>query len=64
MKNNENTIQIVFENQKNTKIEYVKGTGIGIQNIKNMMEQMKGESEIINNENRYAIVLSFPIYIE
>ena len=42
MKNNENTIQIVFENQKNTKIEYVKGTGIGIQNIKNMMEQMKG----------------------
>ena len=64
MKNNENMIQIDFENQKNTKKEYVKGTGIGIQNIKNMMEQMKGESEIINNENRYAIVLSFPIYIE
>ena len=64
MKNNENTIQIVFENQKNTKKEYVKGTGIGIQNIKNMMEQMKGESEIINNENRYAIVLSFPTYRE
>lgn len=53
-----------MKNQKNTKKEYVKGTGIGIQNIKNMMEQMKGESEIINNENRYAIVLSFPIYIE
>ena len=64
MKNNENTIQIVFENQKNTKKEYVKGTGIGIQNIKNMIEQMKGESEIINNGNRYAIVLSFPIYRE
>lgn len=64
VKNDENTIQIVFENQKNTKKEYVKGTGIGIQNIKNMMEQMKGESEIINNENRYMIVLSFPIYRE
>ena len=34
MKNNENMIQIDFENQKNTKKEYVKGTGIGIQNIK------------------------------
>ena len=63
-KNDENTIQIVFENQKNTKKEYVEGTGIGIQNIKNMMEQMEGKSEIINNENTYAIVLSFPIYIE
>ena len=29
-----------------------------------MMEQMEGKSEIINNENTYAIVLSFPIYIE
>ena len=37
MKNNENMIQIDFENQKNTKKEYVKGTGIGIQNIKNMI---------------------------
>ena len=64
VKNDENTIQIVFENQKNTKKEYVEGTGIGIQNIKNMMEQMEGKSEIINNENTYAIVLSFPIYIE
>ena len=35
-----------------------------IANIKNMMEQMKGEFEIINNGNRYAIVLSFPIYRE
>lgn len=64
VKNDENTIQIVFENQKNTKKEYVEGTGIGIQNIKNMMEQMEGKSEIINNENRYVIVLSFPIYRE
>lgn len=64
VKNNENTIQIVFENQKNTKKEYVKGTGIGIQNIKNMMEQMEGKSEIINNEKRYVIVLSFLIYRE
>ena len=64
VKNDKNTIQIVFENQKNTKKEYVEGTGIGIQNIKNMMEQMEGKSEIINNENTYAIVLSFPIYIE
>ena len=46
-------------------LKYVReNPDIVIQNIKNMMEQMKGESEIINNENRYAIVLSFPIYIE
>ncbi|HIY00741.1 MAG TPA: HAMP domain-containing histidine kinase [Candidatus Blautia faecipullorum] len=39
----------------------IQGTGIGVKNIYNMMEQMKGGAEVADGGDFYKIILWFPI---
>ena len=55
------TVGFVFENQIRLLEETVESTGIGIQNIKNMMQKMNGECIVEKTEEKFRIMILLPI---
>ena len=56
-------ICITLKNKIAEPEHFVHGTGIGIKNIKSMIEQMHGSCKIDILSEQYIISLSFPVYI-
>lgn len=54
-------IQFCIKNKISSSNQFVEGTGIGVQNVKTMMEQMNGNSTVQMEMGYYAVILSFPI---
>lgn len=56
-------VYLLFTNHKLKKIEKVESTGIGIRNIKGMMDKMEGSCEVEETEVLYRIKLQFKIVV-
>ncbi|MCI8327285.1 MAG: GHKL domain-containing protein, partial [Lachnospiraceae bacterium] len=54
-------VGLMFENKIRELKEKVESTGIGIQNIKNMMKQMGGKCIIERDKDFFRIILNFKI---
>ena len=52
---------ISIKNRITVPNQYVQGTGIGIENIRLMMGNMKGSVEVNMSEKEYCIILWFPV---
>ena len=53
-------VGFLFENKIRKINEGVESTGIGMQNIKNMMLNMGGECKVKKTKDKYCLVLLFP----
>lgn len=53
-------VGFMFENKIRYLKEKVESTGIGIQNIKNMMKQMGGNCIIEKDKDSFRIIFLFP----
>lgn len=53
-------VGVLFENKIRKTNEVVESTGIGMQNIKNMMLNMGGECKVKKTKEKYCLILLFP----
>lgn len=59
----EEQVSILFVNHKLKKSEKVESTGIGIRNIKGMMDKMEGSCQVEETQELYRIKLEFKIVV-
>lgn len=55
-------VGILVENKTASQTCFVQGTGIGMKNVELMMKQMNGKLKVEFSEERYCVVLYFPVW--